>query len=69
MLRSPWRERGGPAIDGEPASQGFGSRLALSTARSQLGGDISRDWRPDGLTVHLTVPLERLTPPAGQPQR
>jgi PAS domain S-box-containing protein len=69
MLHLSWRERGGPAIDGEPASHGFGSRLALSTARSQLGGDIARDWKPDGLTVHLTVPLERLMPPASQPQR
>ncbi len=62
MLRLSWRERGGPAIAGEPASQGFGSRLALSTVRSQLGGEISHDWEPDGLTVRLEVPRERLMP-------
>ena len=44
------------------ASEGFGSRLALSTARSQLGGEITHDWRPDGLVVNLAVPLDRLTP-------
>jgi PAS domain S-box-containing protein len=54
-----WREQGGPAIGGEPASEGFGSLLARG-ATSQLGGRITRTWLPEGLIIRLTAPLERL---------
>jgi PAS domain S-box-containing protein len=56
-----WREDGGPALTGRPESEGFGSLLARTTVRSQLGGELSRDWKPEGLIVYLSVPLERLT--------
>jgi PAS domain S-box-containing protein len=54
-----WSEQGGPTIDGEPESEGFGSLLARG-ATSQLGGRITRRWLPDGLVIDLTAPLERL---------
>jgi PAS domain S-box-containing protein len=54
-----WREQGGPTIEGEPASEGFGSLLARG-ATSQLGGRVSRSWLPEGLILRLTMPLERL---------
>jgi two-component sensor histidine kinase len=54
-----WSERGGPKINREPEGEGFGSVLARG-ATSQLGGQISRSWRPEGLIIRLTVPLERL---------
>ena len=54
-----WSEKGGPTIDGEPESEGFGSLLARG-ATSQLGGQISREWLPEGLIIRLSVPLERL---------
>jgi PAS domain S-box-containing protein len=54
-----WSETGGPTIDREPESEGFGSLLARG-ASSQLGGRISRTWRPEGLIIRLTTPLERL---------
>jgi PAS domain S-box-containing protein len=56
-----WREQGGPPVDGPPASEGFGSFLARATVETQFDGRISRDWRPDGLTVRLFLSLERLT--------
>jgi PAS domain S-box-containing protein len=54
-----WSERGGPTIDREPEGEGFGSLLARG-ATSQLGGQISRSWLPEGLIIRLTAPLERL---------
>ena len=54
-----WRETGGPAIDGEPQSEGFGSLLARG-ATSQLKARISSQWPPEGLIIGLTAPLEQL---------
>ena len=30
------------------------------TTLSQLSGDVSHDWRPEGLTVRLVVPKDRI---------
>jgi len=59
-LHLVWREEGGPAASGGTADEGFGSVLARSTVRSQLGGSLARAWRPDGLVVTLTARLDRL---------
>ncbi len=56
-----WRERGGPVVGGLPESEGFGSVLTRLTVTGQLGGKISHEWNSEGLTVHLAVPLDRLT--------
>ena len=60
-----WCERGGPMVQ-EPQRTGFGSRLVDLTLRDQLSGDLTRTWRPEGLEVHVSVPLDRLVwvPPA-----
>ncbi len=63
-LHLTWRERGGPPLDGEPRAEAFGSELVRGTVKSQLGGEISREWKADGLIVHLAVPLGRLIPSA-----
>ena len=55
-----WTEHGGPRLKGQPANKGFGSFLTDATVRSQFGGQISRDWRPEGLIVQLSLPLDRL---------
>jgi PAS domain S-box-containing protein len=55
-----WRERGGPLIGDQKQVERFGSVLAQATVKGQLGGSIARDWEAAGLTVHLTVPLDRL---------
>jgi PAS domain S-box-containing protein len=55
-----WQERGGPPVEGEPKNEGFGSLLARLTVTGQLGGTMSHAWDPEGLTVTLSAPLERL---------
>jgi PAS domain S-box-containing protein len=55
-----WTERGGPRIAREPTSQGFGSQLAQATVVDRLGGEISREWNPDGLTIRVSVARPRL---------
>ena len=49
-----WMEHGGPRVDHQSDGDGFGSLLAHATVKSQLAGEISRDWKPDGLTIRLT---------------
>lgn len=56
-----WQERGGPRIDSHSDSEGFGTMLARSTVRDQLGGEISRDWKPEGLAIRLSVAKDRIT--------
>ena len=55
-----WREEGGPALDGEPDGEGFGSLLAQRTVAGQFGGRLLRDWRPEGLVIRMSVPLAAL---------
>lgn len=50
-----WRETGGPTVTA-PNREGFGSKLMTTLAR-QLGGSISRQWEPAGLSVDLTFPI------------
>jgi len=54
-----WREQGGPAVQ-EPERTGFGSRLVDLTLREQLAGELKRTWRPEGLEVCMSVPIDRL---------
>ena len=55
-----WMERGGPCIDHVADSEGFGSLLTRATVKGQLGGELSRDWRPEGLTIRVSIPRDRL---------
>jgi len=55
-----WRERGGPPIDSPTGSEGFGTMLARATVRDQLRGEISREWEPEGLTIRLSFPRDRI---------
>jgi len=56
-----WCEYGGPALSGAPERRGFGTALVRQSATSQLGGQVRFDWnRPEGLSVLLELPLERL---------
>ena len=56
-----WTELGGPPIPAPIGNAGFGDFLVRATAAGQLGGEISRDWKPEGLVIRLSVPRERLT--------
>lgn len=55
-----WTEQDGPPVTQAADGGGFGTLLGRATVRSQLGGDIDRDWRPEGLVIRLSVARERL---------
>ncbi|MGH6837573.1 MAG: PAS domain S-box protein [Methylocella sp.] len=59
-LMLAWREHGGPPLNGPPEKEGFGSLLARLTVTDQLAGNISRDWKPEGLTINLSLSLGHL---------
>jgi PAS domain S-box-containing protein len=56
-----WTERGGPRIDHQTDGEGFGALLARATVKGQLGGEISRDWKAEGLTIRLSAAKDRIT--------
>ncbi|APH70706.1 sensor histidine kinase [Aquibium oceanicum] len=55
-----WVESGGPLVSAAPTELGFGTTLTEISAEGQLGGQLERFWKADGLTVRLRVPLARL---------
>jgi len=55
-----WTERGGPETVQPTSNNGFGELLIRSTVAC-LGGEISRDWQPEGLIIRLSIPRARLT--------
>jgi len=56
-----WSETGGPVIQGMPQRTGFGSSLASLSVEGQLGGRLSREWRPEGLQVIVDLPATALS--------
>ena len=59
-LHFEWEETGGPVIVAAPRTGGFGSVLTERSITGQLGGKIAYDWRPSGLNLKMTIPLDRL---------
>jgi PAS domain S-box-containing protein len=59
LLRLRWSEHDGPPIQAPPERRGFGTRVIEATIRNQLGGSVTRSWRPTGLVGELDVPLAR----------
>ncbi len=57
-----WSESGGPPVSRASESEGFGSLLVRTTVEGHLAGKLSREWNPDGLTIRLTIPIEKLQP-------
>jgi PAS domain S-box-containing protein len=55
-----WTERGGPPLEGRADAEGFGAQLIRATIKDQLGGEISRDWNPEGLTIRLSIAKDRV---------
>jgi PAS domain S-box-containing protein len=51
-----WSEVGQPCPRTE-SSSGFGQRMIAMAVKSDLGGTIERDWRPEGLTAVIRFPL------------
>ena len=60
QLELVWMEQGGPAIAGPPTRHGFGTDLAELSVSRQLGGEISKEWAPEGLKVTMRVEAARL---------
>lgn len=56
-----WTESSGPLIEAAPTFEGFGTQLSQRSITGQLGGTLDRQWRREGLRVHMTLPLDRLT--------
>jgi two-component sensor histidine kinase len=56
-LRLDWREQGGPFVL-KPTRQGFGTELVEYSVKAE-GGDAVIKYDPDGVKVHLTLPLDR----------
>jgi len=50
-----WQEQGGPLVH-PPSHQGFGSHL-LERGLKQYGGMLQRDFQPDGLRCHISLPI------------
>ena len=55
-----WIERGGPPVSPPTGAEGFGGVLSRIAVSNQLGGEIVREWRPEGLAIRLSVPRSRL---------
>jgi PAS domain S-box-containing protein len=55
-----WKESGGPALSGSPKAEGFGTVITDHSVRTQFGGTLTHQWDLTGLSVELTVPMERL---------
>src|SRR5580704_8832411 len=56
-----WKEHGGPSLDGPAEHEGFGGSLVRRLVTGQFGGQLSYDWKPKGLIIRLSMPVERLT--------
>jgi two-component system CheB/CheR fusion protein len=51
-----WTETGGPPAE-PPARKGFGTRVMAALIQGQLKGEIRFDWRAEGLTCEISVPM------------
>jgi two-component sensor histidine kinase len=56
-----WTERGGPVVAAPPERTGFGSKLLLRSITGTLGGQVTKQWDREGLTLRLVLPLTSLT--------
>lgn len=52
-----WIERGGSGVV-PPVEKGFGSRLIEQAVSYQLGGHVTMDYAPEGLTCRISFPLK-----------
>jgi PAS domain S-box-containing protein len=64
-----WTERGGPRVEHRSNGEGFGTLLARATIERQLSGEISRDWKPEGLTIRLSFAKDRIIAEGTGPPR
>lgn len=51
-----WREEGGPPVTAPPV-RGFGSMMVEQALSHELEGDVTMDFRPEGLFCRIEAPL------------
>jgi PAS domain S-box-containing protein len=54
-----WEESGGPRVQ-EPTRMSFGSRLIQLTVERDLDGEVTKDWRPEGMRAVVRVPARHV---------
>ena len=52
-----WIERDGPPV-APPARRGFGSKLLEHLLTSQVGGQTTLEYKPEGLYARIVIPLQ-----------
>lgn len=60
-LNLEWREKVPHSQITAPKQEGFGSKLARTSATHQLGGNIDFEWQPDGVNIALKAATDRLS--------
>jgi len=61
QFRLTWTERGGPRVHHQKNGEGFGTLLARAAAKDFLEGEIARDWKPEGLTICLSIARDHVS--------
>jgi PAS domain S-box-containing protein len=60
-LRLAWQETGGQGLlAGSPTRRGFGSQIIAKTVAGQLGGTVTLDWRPAGLSCQIGIGADQI---------
>lgn len=60
-LNLEWREKVPHSQITAPKQEGFGSKLARTSATHQLGGNIDFEWEPGGVNIALKAATDRLS--------
>ena len=58
-LQLQWTETGGPAVE-PPTRRGFGTRLINEGVPYELGGEVTLEFPPCGVTCAIDVPLDEV---------
>ncbi len=58
LARIVWQECGGPPIEAPPSRAGFGSVVIERVLKSDLNGEVTVDYRPEGLHFAVEFDLE-----------
>lgn len=59
LLRLVWNEQAASPLSPDISREGFGTTLEKAALQG-IKGDLSREWRPEGLRLQLLVPLSSL---------
>lgn len=62
-LHLNWTESGAPCREQGAEREGFGSTLERAALRG-IDGELTKEWRPGGLSLRLQMPLSSLAGPA-----